>query len=41
MPLAIPGRTKDAVVVAAGDADWRPGFERPLADLGTNLQYRG
>lgn len=34
MPLALPGRTKDAIVVAAADADWRPGVERFLRDLG-------
>jgi hypothetical protein len=34
MPLAIPGRTKDAVVVAAADADWRSGVARFLRQLG-------
>lgn len=34
MPLALPGRTKDAVVVAAADADWRGGVERFLRALG-------
>ena len=33
MPLALPGRTKDAVVVAAA-ADWRGGVERFLRALG-------
>ncbi len=34
MPLALPGRTKDAVVVASADADWRGGVERFLRALG-------
>lgn len=33
MPLALPGRTKDAVIVAAADADWRGGVERFLREL--------
>lgn len=34
MPLAIPGRTKDAVVVAAADSDWRSGVAGFLRQLG-------
>ena len=36
MPLAIPGRTKDAVVVVAADSDWRSGVEGFLRDLGAD-----
>jgi hypothetical protein len=36
MPLAIPGRTKDAVVVAAADSDWRSGVEAFLRALGAD-----
>jgi hypothetical protein len=34
VPLAIPGRTKDAVVVTAADTDWRSGVTRFLRHLG-------
>lgn len=34
MPLAIPGRTKDAVVVAAADSDWPSGVAAFLRELG-------
>lgn len=36
MPLAIPGRTKDAVVVAAADSDWRSGVEAFLREVGAD-----
>ena len=36
MPLAIPGRTKDAVVVVAADSDWRAGVEAFLRDQGAD-----
>lgn len=36
MPLAIPGRTKDAVVVVAADSDWRSGVESFLRDQGAD-----
>jgi hypothetical protein len=36
MPLAIPGRTKDAVVVVPADSDWRAGVEAFLHDLGAD-----
>jgi len=36
MPLAIPGRTKDAVVVVAADSDWRSGVETFLRDIGAD-----
>lgn len=36
MPLAIPGRTKDAVVVAAADSDWRAGVEAFLREVGAD-----
>jgi hypothetical protein len=34
MPLALPGRTKDAVVVVPANADWRPGVEAFLRGMG-------
>ena len=36
MPLAIPGRTKDAVVVVAADSDWRAGVEAFLRAVGAD-----
>ena len=36
MPLAIPGRTKDAVVVVAADSDWRSGVETFLRGVGAD-----
>ena len=36
MPLAIPGRTKDAVVVVAADSDWRAGVETFLRGVGAD-----
>ena len=36
MPLVIPGRTKDAVVVVAADSDWRSGVEAFLRDMGAD-----
>jgi len=36
MPLAIPGRTKDAVVVVAADSDWRSGVEAFLREVGAD-----
>jgi hypothetical protein len=36
MPLAIPGRTKDAVVVVASDSDWRSGIEAFLRGVGAD-----
>ena len=36
MPLAIPGRTKDAVVVVAADSDWRTGVEAFLREVGAD-----
>jgi len=34
MPLALFGRTKDAVVVVPANADWRPGVEAFLRGIG-------
>jgi len=36
MPLAIPGRTKDAVVVVAADSEWRVGVEAFLREVGAD-----
>jgi hypothetical protein len=36
MPLAIPGRTKDAVVVVPAESDWRSGVASFLLDLGAD-----
>lgn len=36
MPLAIPGRTKDAVVVVPAESDWRGGVASFLRDLGAD-----
>ena len=36
MPLAIPGRTKDAVVEVAADSDWRSGVEAFLRKVGAD-----
>jgi hypothetical protein len=36
MPLALPGRTKDAVVVVPASSDWRSGVRAFLRDLGAD-----
>ena len=36
MPLALPGRTKDAVIVGAADTDWQGGVERFLRRIGAD-----
>lgn len=38
MPLALPGRTKDAVVVVPSGADWRPGVAAFLRGLGGDAE---
>jgi hypothetical protein len=41
MPLALPGRTKDAVVMVPGDADWRTGVSGFLSALGADDAHVG
>lgn len=41
MPLALPGRTKDAVIVVAASADWRTGVAAFLQGLGGDAERVG